>query len=253
MQEKQNKECQKRAPAPRKLNSFLLVSCLKSEMLEEAFACAPDCVVLDMTAAASESPKLPPLDHPASGQSFPALFALVSHPITGKTESDLLRIMPLKPASIVLPMATGYDDIARLAAMIAVAEAEHDLDDGSTAILAVTGASSAGIMNLPTLAAAEGPSRKRLMGLFWNRQAMLSDIGTSGTVSPFNDPTYVARSMTLLAARAMGVCAIDSPCQNPASLAEECRDALAAGFDGKFAAEPSQVRVINEIFSTRQE
>jgi citrate lyase subunit beta/citryl-CoA lyase len=61
----------------------------------------------------------------------------------------------------------------------------------------------------------------------------------------------MVRSMTLLAAHAADVQAIDTlyvDFCNPEGLAESCRAARAEGFSGRIAIHPNQVDIINESF-----
>jgi|GEM_PF-1405565 len=233
------------------MRSFLFISSLSTRAFEHASVRAADCLILDMVGGSGKSiEQLPTLLNCLTTEiSHRSLFARVNHPDTGQTENDLSHVMPSKPNGIVLSSVVGYNDVARLAAMLAVAEAEYGLEQGSTRILAVAGDSSAGIMALSSFATAQGPARRRLAGLAWDSRALLAEIGAASNARLSSDLISLARSMTLIAARAARVQAIDSCCYDADVLEQECRDGAAAGFDGKLAVEPSHIESINEIFS----
>ena len=56
---------------------------------------------------------------------------------SGHTAADLDAVMELCPDGIVQPKACGGSDVAHLAAMIAVREAEYGLEDGIMKIMAI--------------------------------------------------------------------------------------------------------------------
>jgi citrate lyase beta subunit len=70
------------------------------------------------------------------------------------------------------------------------------------------------------------------------------------------EPLFHAMSRIVTAARASGILAFDGvfiDLDNPAGLEAETRQALAFGFDGKTCIHPSQLAVVNHIFSPTAE
>ncbi len=77
-----------------------------------------------------------------------------------------------------------------------------------------------------------------------------------GAGGDYTFPYLLARSLTLFAAAAAGVLAIDAVHGNfrdLAGLRHECEDAARDGFAGKMAIHPAQIEVINEIFTPSAE
>jgi citrate lyase subunit beta / citryl-CoA lyase len=97
----------------------------------------------------------------------------------------------------------------------------------------------------------------RLIGLAWDAEALRTDIGAetcrdeSGARA---GPWRLARDLTLLAATAAGVAAIDAvsaAIRDPENLRAEALAARRDGFAAKLAANPEQVAIVNEVFRAR--
>jgi citrate lyase subunit beta/citryl-CoA lyase len=159
--------------------------------------------------------------------------------------------MPGAPDAIMLPKSEGGVDISHLGAKIAVREAEHDLPDGHTRIIPIATETGKGIFGLGSYAGAT----HRLQALTWGAEDLSADLGAEtnrledGT---YTDPYRLARAMTLFAAAASQVDAIDTVFTNfrdDAGFRAECIAARRDGFTGKMAIHPAQVAPINEVFS----
>jgi citrate lyase subunit beta/citryl-CoA lyase len=174
---------------------------------------------------------------------------------TGLTDADLDGVMQAAPDGVVLPKTVGGADVAHLGAKLAVREAEFDLEDGATRILAIATETAAGVFALGTFAGAS----HRLMGMTWGGEDLSADLGAETNRSEdgsYTDPYRLSRSLTLLGAAAAGVDAVDSVFTNfrdMAGLEAECRMARRDGFVAKMAIHPAQVPVINEAFTPSQE
>jgi citrate lyase subunit beta/citryl-CoA lyase len=194
----------------------------------EALACGADAVVADATTGRSEGPalyaRLPPLDDPGF---FDALRAAAA----------------LRPAGFALA-ATGGADVQRFGARLAVEEAALGLEEGAFRVLAFATESPEAIFGLQSYRGAS----PRLSGLVWSVSPLARALGAApGRGGPFR----LARDMTLLAAKAAGVWAIDAAFADAGDLPGLREEALAAradGFDGKVAVSAGQVGVIREIF-----
>ncbi|MEQ9449514.1 MAG: aldolase/citrate lyase family protein, partial [Rhodospirillaceae bacterium] len=77
---------------------------------------------------------------------------------------DLAGIMAGAPDGIVLPKASGPQDVELISKYLDVLEIEHGVDLGSTKIMAIGGESSAGVLSMGEYAKAKLP---RLVGLCW--------------------------------------------------------------------------------------
>jgi citrate lyase subunit beta/citryl-CoA lyase len=181
----------------------------------------------------------------------PRLYVRVNALSTGLTDADLDAVMAAGPDGIMLPKTVGGIDVSHLAAKLAVREAEHGLADGATGIIAIATENARGVFALGTLAGAS----RRLAGVAWGGEDLAADLGAEanrGDDGLYTDPYRIARSLTLFAAAAAEVDAVDSVYTNFRDLdglAAECREARRDGFSAKMAIHPAQVPVINEAFT----
>jgi citrate lyase subunit beta/citryl-CoA lyase len=171
---------------------------------------------------------------------------------SGETDADLDAVMPGAPTAIMLPGSLVAASVRQLSAKLAVREAEFDLPDGETRIIAVADTAQ----SLFHLGSYRGASA-RLMGVAWSAEALRADIGAEtnrdrpgGLLGPYR----LARELTLLAATSARVAPIDTVFLNIRDLEGLRDEALAArrdGFGGKMAIDPAQVAVINDVFPSR--
>ena len=151
------------------------------------------------------------------------------------TELDLA--MAAAPDAILFPRVVGGTDIQHLAAKLAVHEAECGIADGATRIIALGADTARGVLALGTIAGAS----RRLSGLGWRPEAAYAEAAS------LNAPDRMTRALTLVAAAAAEVDAIDAP--SPASdlkaLARHCVSARRDGFAAKLAIDASQIPIIN--------
>ncbi|MGE7413412.1 HpcH/HpaI aldolase/citrate lyase family protein [Methylobacterium tarhaniae] len=181
----------------------------------------------------------------------PKLYVRVNALDTGLTEDDLAALMPHAPDGIMLPKAAGGPDVAHLGARLAVYEAEAGLTDGATRILPIATETARAVFALQTLPG----SSPRLSGITWGAEDLSADLGAEtnrGEDGAWSAPFQLARNLTLMAAAASEVDAIDTInayFRDLDGLARECRAARRDGFVGKMAIHPAQVPVINEAFT----
>ena len=155
----------------------------------------------------------------------------------------------------MLPKTVGGADVSHLGAKLAVREAEFDLADGSTGVIAIATENARGLFALGTFAGAS----HRLEGLAWGGEDLSADIGAETNRvddGSYAEPYRLARALTLLGATAAEVDAIDAVYTNfrdHEGLAAECRAARRDGFAAKMAIHPAQVPVINEAFTPSEE
>jgi citrate lyase subunit beta/citryl-CoA lyase len=104
-----------------------------------------------------------------------------------------------------------------------------------------------------------GAGLDRLYGLTWGAEDLASAIGASGNRGPdgrWSETFRLARSLTLLAAHAAGVEAIETlqaDFRDDEGLRQSSRAARAEGFGGRLAIHPAQVEIINLAFSPSPE
>jgi citrate lyase subunit beta / citryl-CoA lyase len=179
----------------------------------------------------------------------PALMVRVSA-LGEETDRDLDAVMPAAPTAIMLPRSLNGASVQRLSTKLAVREALCGLKDGGTRIIAVADTARAVL----GIAAYHGSSA-RLIGLGWDAEPLRADIGAhrrSDAKGAYSGPCQLARDLTILAATAAGLLAIDAPFANPTDADGLRAEAFAARRDGfacKMAIDPAQTRIINEAFA----
>ena len=169
----------------------------------------------------------------------------------GETDRDLDAVMAAAPCAVLLPRAGGRAWVQQLSVKLALREALCGLDDGATGIIAVVDTAEA----LLAVGSFPGASA-RLIGLAWDAEALRADLGAETvreSSGAYASPLQIAREMTLFAAVAAGVAAIDSPFDDAggARLRAEAETARRHGFEGKLARDPRQARIINEAFAPK--
>jgi citrate lyase subunit beta / citryl-CoA lyase len=185
----------------------------------------------------------------------PRLYVRVNAMTTDMTGADLDAVMPSAPDGIMLPKCQSGDDVKLLSSMIAVREAESDLPDGSTRIIAIATETARSIFHMGTYAGASG----RLAGLTWGGEDLSADVGAEanrGADGAWTDPYRLARSLCLFGAAAAGALAIDTVYTNfrdMDGLRRETEEARRDGFGARMAIHPAQVGVINDVFTPSAE
>ncbi|MEM7279958.1 MAG: CoA ester lyase [Pseudomonadota bacterium] len=189
--------------------------------------------------------------HEVAGEdSRPALYVRVNAFDTELTEHDLNAIMRAKPDGIVLPKSEHGQDVTRLDALLRVCEADNDIVDGTTRIIAIITETAIGALNAGTYRR----SSKRLQAVAWGAEDLSADIGSARRHDDgsYRDVFRFARVQTLLGAVAAGVDPLDTvfpDFRNDEGLAAECREGKLDGFTAKMAIHPAQVPIINEIYT----
>lgn len=243
------------------MRSLLFVPGDSERKLEKALASGADVLILDLEDSVASSAKETARRISAeflkalAGRSSPRLYVRVNDLTTGLTDDDLSAVMPARPEGIMLPKAVGADDVALLSASLRAYEAESGIEDGATRILPI-------ITETPAAVLAAGThvrSNDRLAGLTWGAEDLSAAIGARSTRD--EDGRYTAlfqhaRTVTLLAASAAGVAAVDTvfpDFRNEAGFRRECLEAERDGFTAKMAIHPAQVPIINEVFTPSAE
>jgi citrate lyase subunit beta/citryl-CoA lyase len=235
----------------------LLIAPADEQKLAEALDSGADAILVDL---AQVAPAERAAARAAAAQFLkvrnrlggPVLIVRANALDSGETDADLDAVMPGAPTAIMLPGSLVAASVRQLSAKLAVREAEFDLPDGETRIIAVADTAQ----SLFHLGSYRGASA-RLMGVAWSAEALRADIGAEmdrdrpgGLLGPYR----LARELTLLAATSARVAAIDTAFLNIRDLEGLRAEALAArrdGFTGKIALDPGQVGVINDVFPSR--
>jgi citrate lyase subunit beta/citryl-CoA lyase len=240
------------------LRSLLFVPGDDERKLTKAAGAGADALILDLedSVASANKGKARALvaaflkAQPASG-SRPRTYVRVNGLASGIVGADLSGVMAAAPDGIMLPKSLGRASVQELGARLAVHEAEHNLGDGATKILAIATESAAALFGM----ASYRNCSQRLEGLAWGAEDLSADLGAErrrDRGGRFTDATRLARTLTLVGAVAAGVTPIDavfSEFRDDEGLARECEDARADGFLAKMAIHPAQVPLINAAFT----
>ncbi len=185
----------------------------------------------------------------------PLLYVRVAGLDTAQIDADLDSVMPFAPDGIVPTGPLNGQALQHLGGLLAVKEARCGLPDGSTQIIAGVGEAAASLLDMGSFAGAS----RRLAALFWSADALSAALGAERNRTSdglYTSPYVLARSLTLVAARAADILAIDAACpRSPEGLGLRlaCEAARRDGFDGKLALDRDQVAIINAVFTPTDE
>ncbi len=240
------------------LRSMLFIPGDSEKKLGKVDACGADAVILDLEDAVA--PENKPLarylvsafmkERPRGARKL-ELWVRVNPFDTGLTLTDLAAVVPAVPDGIMQPKTDRPEDIRRLSHYLDALEAAHGIELGSIKILPVATETPVAPFHLGDFAAA---SLQRLMGLTWGAEDLSAAIGASTNLDASGEWSFtykMARSLTLLAAHAAGVQALDTlfvDFKDDEGLRASCRAARAEGFTGRIAIHPAQVAGINQSF-----
>jgi citrate lyase subunit beta/citryl-CoA lyase len=240
------------------MRSLLLVPVDAPARLAQALASGAEALILDLEAAPPPARR----DHARQmlrdflfsarqHSARPRLFVRIADLASDAQSLDLDAIMPAAPDGIVLPKCRSGADVQHLGARLAVREAQSALPDGACAILPMVTQTAASLFGLGSYAG----SSQRLLGLIWEADRLSAALGAQSQRLPdgaYAAPYQLARSLTLIGARAAGVAPVDTAFADPADeagLRAECEAARRDGFTAKLAIHPAQIPIINEAFA----
>lgn len=185
------------------------------------------------------------------GVAAPRVFVRINGLHSPYWEDDLRAVVGYRPSGILLPKARNGEDIHRLSVMLGSLEEAHGLGDERLAIMALVTETSQSLFALSSYINAS----TRLCGLAWGAEDLSAEVGSLSVrdeTGAWTSPFRLVRDLTLFAATAAGVSAIDTvytDIRNLDGLRFEAQAAARDGFGGKLALHPDQVPVINAAFS----
>lgn len=174
---------------------------------------------------------------------------------TADFEADLLALPVALIDGVVLPKARGPESLRELDARLTEVERRCGAEAGRLRVLAVATEDAASVLALSEF---RGPV-PRLAALMWGAEDLAADLGVrhnrddSGRYRP---PFRLARELTLMAAAAARVAAIDAVytrVRDFDGLRAECTEAKADGFAGKALIHPDQLATIQAVFEPAAE
>jgi citrate lyase subunit beta / citryl-CoA lyase len=185
----------------------------------------------------------------------PRLFVRINAHGTGMVSDDLDAVMPAAPDGIMLPKCQSGDDVSLLSAKLAVREAESNLPDGKTRIIAIATETARSLFHMGSYVGIS----ERLSGLTWGAEDLSADLGAETARldnGAYTDPYRLARSLCLFAAHAAEAAPIDTvytAFRDLDGLRLESEAARRDGFTAKMAIHPAQVPVINAVFTPTEQ
>jgi citrate lyase subunit beta / citryl-CoA lyase len=226
---------------------------LAAALASEADAVAIDLFVAQDRRGAARARAARILKEFGAQSGAPALIVRVSPLADGEADRDLDAVMAAGPCAVLLPKARGAASVQQLSVKLALREASCGLDDGATGIIAAVDAAEA-LLGMASFRSASA----RLIGLAWDAEALRADIGAEtcrDDAGRYSGAYALARDLTLIAAAAAGVAAIDTVfagVRDAESLRAEASAARRDGFAAKVAIDGNGARIINEIFGARR-
>lgn len=243
------------------MRSLLFVPGDSERKLEKGFGAGADVVIVDLEDSVAPHNKALAREIAARfiaerrAQTGSVIYVRVNDLSTGMTDDDLAAVVSAGPDGIMLPKSNSGLDVQHLSAKLRVHEAESGLADGAIKILPIITETPAGVLAAATYAGTSA----RLAGLTWGAEDLSAAIGARTARDErggYTDVFRLARTMTILAAGAAEVAAIDTVFPNfrdMAAFEAECAEAERDGFTGKMAIHPDQVPVINAAFTPSAE
>lgn len=235
-----------------RLRSLLFVPGDRPERFAKAAASGADALILDLEDSVAATAKTAAREAVAAHLREPRdavrLFVRVNPLDTALCAEDIAALHGLAPDAIVLPKAEGAPSVRELAQRLAAAGIDAP-------ILPIATETPAAIFALGSYAAAG----VALAGITWGAEDLPAAIGAATSREDdgrYTQPYEMARSLTLFAAHAAGVAAIDTvypAFRDLDGLAAYARRAARDGFTGMMAIHPTQVGAINAAFTPSAE
>jgi citrate lyase subunit beta/citryl-CoA lyase len=236
------------------MRSLLFVPGDDERKIAKGFASSADALILDLEDAVAPARKGAAREICAkalqSANTTKKLFVRVNALDTGQTLADLAATVRGRPYGIVLPKCRGGEDARLVGQYLAALEAREGIESGATRILPIATENGASMFGLGTYSGVE-----RLCGIFWGGEDLAADLGAVANRDArgrYTAPYELARSLTLAAAAAAQVDAVDAVYTNFRDLdglKAEAAEALRDGFSAKAAIHPDQVEPINAAFT----
>ena len=170
---------------------------------------------------------------------------------TDLAQADLAETIAGRPDGYVVPKPRHAGDVREIAQILDGLEHRHGITPGSTRLLPIATETPEGLLNIRDVAAAS----PRIVAISWG----IEDLGAAMGLPRVRDergryldiPRY-ARTMCAVAASAAGIDWLDTVYTDIADLdglRRECEEGVAMGFSGKISIHPSQIEVINAVFT----
>lgn len=245
------------------IRSFLFIPGDSEKKLSKGDESGADAIILDIEDAVAPANKETArklvrayLDARPSGNRSPQVWVRINPLSTPLALDDLSAVIGGVPDGVVLPKAESPDDVRALSKHLDDLEMASGLAAGGIKILPLVTETARSVFHIGDYAGADLP---RLAGLTWGAEDLSAALGATTNRDASGEWSFTykhVRSLTLIAAHAAGVPAIETlhaDFRDENGLRKACKQARSEGFSGRLAIHPAQVAPINETFCPSDE
>lgn len=229
--------------------SVLFLPGINERATEKARTLPIDCVILDLEDAIAPNKKKEARTQIANsldkgGFGNREVIVRVNKVNSNWVDEDLKMLSTRHPSAILAPKIDNLKDLQAIREKMAYASLLGEVP------LWVMIESAQGVLNVANIASEMEEGTAMVVGT--------NDLAKDMRVRGGEDrlPFITAFSMTIMAARAHGLSAIDgiyASLENPEGLKAECDEGMRLGFDGKTLIHPNQVDICNKGFSPTED
>lgn len=221
---------------------------------EKAMGLGVDVVILDLEDSVDISRKAEARDIVVSAlkerSAAAELWVRVNPPDTDFFLGDIMAVVAARPDGIMLPKAETAEGVARVDWLVSLLETRHGIGKGAIELVPLV-ETALGVRNAGEIAG----SADRVKRLSFGAVDYTLDMGIELTREA--EELFYARSALAVASRSEGlegpIDTVYTDVKDSQGLAADCRVARSLGFQGKLIIHPSQVGVVNSIFSPTAE
>ena len=243
-------------PLTRRRRSLHFVPGGNEKMIARALTLPADGLILDLEDAVS--PDLKAATRPIVARWLTELdfggrerWVRMNPIATGLGVADLEATIAGRPEGYVVPKPRHAGDVREIAQVLDRLEHRHGLPHGSTRLVLIATETPEGLLNIREVATAS----PRTVTVSWGIEDLSAAMGlprVRDAEGRYLDIPRYARTMCSIVASAAGLDAMDTVYTDIADLTglrRECEEGVAMGFSGKISIHPSQIEVINEVFT----
>jgi citrate lyase subunit beta / citryl-CoA lyase len=236
-----------------RMRSWMFVPGNVAKMIDKAFACDADAIMLDLEdgvvpemKASARLVVAASLAKPRTSRS-PTRFVRVNGPGTSDLLLDLRAVVVPGLQGLTVPKVETVDEIRYVSAALEELERERGLQHGSVRLMLAI-ETVKGLFASPVLASAS----QRVIGLMFGAEDFSTDVGLPTVRAGIAREFLFARSMIVYAAASADVSSVDAVWPDLRDLDGLKRDAemaRALGFRGKSMVHPGHIDVVNTVFT----
>ena len=236
------------------LRSLLFVPADSEKKLAKSKSSPADALILDLedSVAPENRPKARGLAREfLQDKNRQAIWVRIN-PVDGSDfVADMAAVVASAPAGLIVPKPDGPQDLLTLDAHLITLETQAGLPQRSIQLLPVATETPTAVLSLKDYRS----TPPRLAALSWGAEDLAAALGAAMNRDENGEFLFIhkmVRAMTLIAAKAAGVDAIESvhaDFRDAAGLERAARQAQREGFTGMMAIHPGQVEAINAAFT----